>query len=313
MRQLWGTVVALAACYQPTASPGAPCGPNGECPSGLDCQNDRCLPPGTGTQDAAVEDAVPADAAMSDAPDAAPGYVPWGAPVEIASLETPGTNETDPTMSPNKLTAVVATSSSEDLYLCTRGAVTAAFTCAPFTAVMSTATDKSPELTANGTKLYFSTNRGGNYDIYVSTLSGTTWGPPMLDDALSTAGEESDIAISPDGLTAAVVENGATNHILIATRLSTLLPFGTPAVHSELEVTTDIATPTITNGGAVIYFHAGATRDIYTAVRKPNGTYAMPAPVNELNTAGRDAAPFVFADDKYMVFEREGDIYETSR
>jgi Tol biopolymer transport system component len=179
--------------------------------------------------------------------------------------------------------------------------------------VDSTATEKSPELSADGTTLYFATNRGGNYDIYVSKLVGTVWSTPLIDGALSTAGNESDIAISPDGLTAAIVENVTANHISIATRASTALPFGTPVVHTELEVTTDIAAPTITNGGAIIYFHVGATRDIYRALRKGNGMYATPSPVTELNTAGRDAAPFVSADDKYMLFERSGDIYETSR
>jgi hypothetical protein len=321
MRYAWGITVALfalGACYAPSANPGAPCGPAGECPSGLECRDNVCVAPGGGTTDAPattdgnveIDAAVPGDGAPSDG---SMMLGPWGGPTEILSLETAGTNETDPTISMNRLTAVVATGSADDLYLCTRATVGANFSCSVFAAVSSGATEKSPELSANGSTLYFATNRGGNYDIYVSTLSGTTWSSPMLDDALSTAGDESDIAISPDGLTAAIVENGTTNHIAIATRASTAVPFGSPVVHAELEVTADIAAPTITNGGAALYFHAGGTRDIYMAVRKTNGTYAMPIPVNELNTGGRDAAPFVSADNRYMLFERDGDIYETSR
>lgn len=313
MRYLWGISVALAACYQPTASPGAPCGPNGECPPSLTCHRSLCIVPGSETDDAAIAEDADSDASVSDASDAAPGYVPWGTPAEIVSLETAGSNETDPTISTDRLTAVVATGSADDIYLCTRAAVADPFTCAVFAAIDSTANEKSPELTVNGSMVYFATNRGGNYDIYVSTLSGTTWSTPAMDDALSTAGDESDIALSPDGLTAAVAETAGANHLLIATRGSLAQPFGTPVVHPELEVTTDISAPTITNGGDVMYFHAGATRDLYRAVRKGNGTYTTPALVTELNTATRDAAPFVSADDKYMLFEHDGDIYESSR
>lgn len=320
MRYAWGITVALfalGACYSPSANPGAPCGPAGECPSDLECQGGVCLPPGSLTADAAVgggDGDIDAPAVATDASsDGNTMLAPWGTASEILSLETPGTNETDPTISMNRLTAVLATASADDLYLCTRAAIGANFSCSVFAAVSSGATEKSPDLSANGSTLYFATNRGGTYDIYVSRLTGTTWSLPVLDDALSTAADESDVSISPDGLTAAIVENGTTNHIAIATRASTAVPFGSPVVHAELEVTADIAAPTITNGGAVLYFHAGGTRDLWMAVRKQNGTYDAPAPVAELNTAGRDAAPFVSADNKYMLFERDGDIYETSR
>ena len=77
MRYLWGISVALAACYQPTASPGAPCGPNGECPPSLTCHRSLCIVPGSETDDAAIAEDADSDASVSDASDAAPGYVPW--------------------------------------------------------------------------------------------------------------------------------------------------------------------------------------------------------------------------------------------
>jgi hypothetical protein len=50
--------IALCACYSPSATPGAPCGPGGECPSGLSCIDSRCEQPGsTGDLDAATSDA----------------------------------------------------------------------------------------------------------------------------------------------------------------------------------------------------------------------------------------------------------------
>lgn len=35
-------LAVLAGCYRPSATPGAPCGPNGECPSGLSCVDNVC-------------------------------------------------------------------------------------------------------------------------------------------------------------------------------------------------------------------------------------------------------------------------------
>lgn len=40
---------------------------------------------------------------------------------------------------------------------------------------------------------------------------------------------------------------------------------------------------------------------------------AGPAPVAELNTPVRDAAPFLSPDEARLAFERDGDLYEASR
>ena len=81
------------------------------------------------------------------------------------------------------------------------------------------------------------------------------------------------------GEPAATIREGAPNQLYIYTRASTTVDFSQPARHAELEVTADIASPTITNGGAVIYFHAGSPRDLYRATLQTNGTYTMPMPV----------------------------------
>jgi hypothetical protein len=47
----------LAACYSPSAAPGAPCGAGDVCPSGLSCIGGRCEPPGSSDVDASTDDA----------------------------------------------------------------------------------------------------------------------------------------------------------------------------------------------------------------------------------------------------------------
>jgi len=312
-------VALLAACYGPSASSGAPCGPNGECPSGLDCIGGLCLPPGsTPRDDAAIGDDadMQADGNMVtvDAPaDGSMMYVPWGTPVAVPSLNAVfGQGEGDPSFTSNRLTVMLTSNSPDDIFECTRPAIGQAFTCVVL-AINSVTDDKSPEISADGLTLYFTSDRGGAFDVYVTRKLGGVWINPVVASGLSSATTDDDIAISPDGLTAIVEQDPGTNHFVFYTRASTLQMFANPVTHTELEITADIAAPTITNNGDIIYFHAGATRDIYMATRKLNGTYNTPVPVTELNTASRDAAPFVSVDNKYMLFERAGDIYETSR
>ena len=311
-------LAALAGCYNPTVEQSAPCGPNGECPSGLRCINNACLPPGTAIDDAPAPDdaAIDSTTVLADAPaDADPSYVPWGTPTLLASLELATNGETDPSVTMNRLTAVLVSDSPDDISECTRTALTDTFTCTLLAAVNSTAEDKSPEISADGMTLYFTSDRAaaGSHEVYMSTKTLSVWSTPTVVTQLSTASSDEDIAISPDGLTAVVNQDTSTNRMTIHTRASTLVPFGAGVVHAELQITTDIAAPSITNGGAKIYFHAGATRDLYVAYRQMNGTYTTPSPIVELNTAAREAAPFVSADDKYMIFDRAGDIFETTR
>ncbi len=315
--QCRGLVIAIlaAACYSPSVQTGAPCGPGGECPSGQLCVAGVCG--GTAPDDAPVRlDDAPFDT-IADAPADGPPYIAWGTPLELTTLETPANNETDPSLTADKLTLVFnadTASSDSDIYIATRAALTDTFTFSLLTALNSTGfDDASPEISADGKTIYFTSARGGDNDVYISTFT-TVWSVPVLATDLSSTSSDEDVAISPDGLTAVVEREGPPNRFYIYTRASTAAPFANPTVHTELNITNDIAGPTITNGGQVIYLHAGQPRDLYRATLTGNGTYTTPVPVTELSAAGiRDAAPFVIQTENYLVFERDGDIFETTR
>ena len=148
--------------------------------------------------------------------------------------------------------------------------------------------------------------------VFSSFETSGTWSGPVVLPALSTR-DDSNVAISPNGLTAIVVDTAADNHFYLHTRTTTLGPWSTGTLLPDFEITSDISSPTLTNNAAIVYFHAGATRDLYVTRRKPNGTFHAPVPVAELNTSSRDATPFVLQSDDYMIFERDGDILETTR
>src|SRR6266545_3802639 len=225
-----GSVALVAACYQPSASPGAPCSPSGECPSGLSCVDNVCVLPGASPFDAPQRDAPGDTSGFMDAPpDAAPGYAPWGTATKIPSLDIAGA-QSDPTFTSNRLTVVMSTDpgTGDDLYHCSRGTLLTAFSCSALTTLNSGSGDKSPELSPDGLTLYFTSSRSGSWEVYKATQSGGVWSAAALQTDLSTTGTDSDVGISPDGLTAVVYVDDVQNHFIISTRASTSQAFGSP-------------------------------------------------------------------------------------
>ncbi len=116
----------------------------------------------------------------------------------------------------------------------------------------SPAIDDDPTLTADLLELYFSTTRGGEKDIWVSSRSTpqSPWGEPMLVPALSSAYLDATPGVAPDGLTI----------WFESTRL---------AMQNDLLET-----------------------DIFESRRASrSAAWSEPVPVAELNTLGRDSAP----------------------
>ncbi len=319
MHRLALLLVVVTGCYSPSIGVGGACSELGECPAGQHCYGGRCLtaPP--------IDDAdILADVSELDVPDGpkidagadaaidapADAFVSptWLTPTPIPGVNT-GASESDPCMSPSKLTIVFQRGA--DLFIGTRASTAAAFTVTPLTALNSTSADGSPELTANGTVIYFSSDRDTPNlgEIFKSTLSAGTWSAPTLVAALSDpAADDGDLAISPDGLTAFVVRN---NVLLKSTRPTTGSAWGTPA-STGTAWGGGAAAPSINSAGDV-YLHANTPRDLFVS-RKAGNNYPTPTAISELNTAlTRDAAPFVSSDDLFLWFEKDGDLFETHR
>ncbi len=316
-------VLALVVgCYSPTLSPGSPCTEKGTCPGDLVCDMGRCVTPGgPGPIDSPplVPDATDATFeidALGDAfipPDSTTGTV-WAAPSPLGGgVNTPAT-ETDPSITNDRLTLVFIrnVAADEEIFMSTRTTTAEPWGVATaVTALNSTSLERSPEIGDDGQAITFTSNRSGNFDVYVSFKVGSTWSAPVVVTELSGTGIENDVAISPDRLTAFVTRGSSPNRRLFrSTRSSVFQVWGAPT--QVTEVTVDVGSPSLTNNGATLYFHANAVRDLFTS-QKVGSVYPAPSPVAELNTAGRDAAPFVLQGNSYMVFEREGSIFETTR
>lgn len=300
-------LVLLVGCYSPSVMPGAPCSTEGTCPSGLMCIADRCLlgPEGSDGALDSPADAV-SDASIDAMVDALPNAM-WSVPTLVPGVNTSST-ESDPTFTTNRL--LIAFTRSNEIYFGVRASVNDAFSVVIGTALNSAGDERSPELSPDGLTIYFTSDRlvAGDEDIYTSTRSGTTWSAPTRVNEISTTGNgEADLAISPDGLTMVLIRSGDFRR---STRATTADAWGAPLLISGT-FGTSATSPSLTTAGD-LYFHADSARNVYVA-RKQGTGFGSPINVTELNTTGRDAAPFVAPDERHLMFERDGQIYEAFR
>lgn len=307
-------LAVVTGCYSPTVVAGSPCVTNEDCPRELACIADHC-----GGSLSPIDAPGPADGSSDAPPDAplqpdAPIASVWSTPTPVPGVNSPAV-ETDPSYTPDRLTIVFASTranGSEDLYIGTRATTAASFTVAPIPGVNVTNRDEhSPEISADGNTIYFTSDRvtAGNFDVYVTTRGIITWSPPMLVTQLSSGSDDGDVAISPDGLTAITVRNDTT--FWRSTRPTTSSTWGPELPIGSTVFGVQPASPSLTAAGD-IYLHAGAgARDLFISRKNANG-YALATPITELNTPGRDAAPFVSADEKHLVIDVNDDIYEST-
>jgi hypothetical protein len=257
---------------------------------------------------AAVDATRSSDAAIEIEIDA-PALKSWSKPDAIPGVNS-GSSEDDPSVTADRFTIVFTSNrgGNYDLYIGRRAALTDAFTVDPLTSLNSMSAETSPEISSDGKALYFISKRTGTNLVYRSTYDGATWADPKpASDLAACTG--ADVAISPDGLQLlCTIATTSGNQVLHSTRASTTATWPTPTREAALEVTTDIAAPTLTNEGATIYLHAGNPRDLYVSI-----DFATPTRIEELASAGRDAAPFADATATHLAFNRDGDLYETSR
>lgn len=247
------------------------------------------------------------------ADDSRPAGVRWRPPRTLTELGGP-TNQGDPTLTADLLTIVwarnVTATTDDDLWTATRAAPSDPFmNLTPLTNLNSPLRDYSPEISPDGNTLYFSSDRNAQTSFYVSRRSGTVWSAPVLLTELSSNGYDGDLALTPDLLT---VVFGRSAGFFRADRTDPTQPFGLPVLVPDLgPPVASIASPTLGTDAGVVYFHGNVPRDLFVA--HWNGVAYDPAvPVVELNTALRDADPFITGDESYMIYVCDSTLCETT-
>ena len=110
-------------------------------------------------------------------------------------MNATGTFQLDPTALPNGLTLVFrsiradAGPGGDDLYSAVRGDAGADFAqVTPIASLDSTSNEVQPFVTADGSEVYFASDRTGNYDIYRATIQGGVYGAATPVAELNQAG-----------------------------------------------------------------------------------------------------------------------------
>jgi Tol biopolymer transport system component len=309
-------IVLGGGCYQPTVAPGIPCSASGECPRGQACNAGRCEPPG------AIDAAV--DVVMIDALGA------WSAPKKLDSLNSMAF-DTDPTITADGLDIVFSSDRSggvggADLYRASRASIDDAFGSPVLVNELSTLSgDNAPELTADGLTIYI--RRSGvltGQDVFRAHRMTRTsaFDTPVREDRLSSTGQDTNPAISRDGLTfSTTLEPSMTDRDLVLfERTDTAQPWGNGRTISELSTMKIDSGAAFGMDGLVIVFHTDRAsptadaNDLYIAVRPDKQSpFGTPTPIAELDTSGNESDATVTADFRYIVFECDGDLCFSQR
>jgi len=196
------------------------------------------------------------------------------APVNSSSLEL------DPTITPDGLTLVFRSNrpggaGGNDLYQSTRTSNTGTFGAPILLSSLVTAqSDVEPSFSDNGEELYFSSNRTGDYAIWVSVHSGTVYqAPTRITEVDAIGADDEDPAMTADERTLfwrSTRAGGLGGYdIWSATRANDQDPFGTPSLVPNVNSAGDEGPSWISADGCRMYLSSNraGTNDIYVAAR----------------------------------------------
>lgn len=189
--------------------------------------------------------------------------------------------------------------------------------------INTTASDMSPDLSTDGTVMFFASSRPGglgDYDLWFATRAdgGAAFGSPVAVSVLNADGFDADPSVSADRLTiyfSSVRPEGTGGRDLwTAIRTSPTISFGTPSELALLSSGGDDYDPAISADGLELFFATDrdGQRDIWVARReRVDDPFATAEPVAELNTddtlldsgvADGEWAPGLSADGRTLYF-----------
>jgi Tol biopolymer transport system component len=232
----------------------------------------------------------------------------------IANLSSPAADD-DPALSPDGLELYFSSDrsggvGSEDIWASVRSSRSVPWPApTPVTAVNSTGNDKGPSVSGDGLELWFSSNIGSGYELYVSTRStlGAPWSAPVKVAELSTTFGSG----TPHRLGNRVVFRShlANSTSDLMQSLDTGSSWGGPQLISELATAFNESSPELAAGGNRIYFDSNRSGDyeIYVADRDPMTTlFGPPVPLAGISSAGNESDAALSADQRIIVFSRNG-------
>lgn len=252
-----------------------------------------------------------------DGPADAPVAVgPFGPPQPITELDAAGEND-DPSLTGDQLEIIFCRTpigASGDIWHATRASVAAPFgTPTAVTELNAPGNENTPDISADGLTIYFSSDRGGNVDVWTSTRATRqdAWGPPSTIAALSSVRQDVGLQVTPDGLRAVLNRDPGGSSIwdlFLATRPTTTAAWGTPVAITELNTSARDSDGWLSPDHLELWFASDETgtaglRDLWIARRVTEAAmFDPPVRVTEVSSTADDIDPWISPDQRTLVF-----------
>lgn len=288
------------------------------------------LPAGDGGTNVVDASKPPIDADLADAT-ARIATGPFDSVALVPELSDPTLDDDDPTLTADMLEIYfkrdTGPPSGLDIFMSTRPSVDDPWTAPIRVEELSTSDDdNTPEVSADGLTMHFTSNRDGNNDVYVATRTsrGEPWGTPERVAELSSGDQDFAACTDGSGLVLTMTRIiGGNPELFEAIRPSTAAAWGTPELVPELNTERYEADAVLDITGLRIFYTAvleDATvgREVLTAIRPSvSEPFDAPEPLMGVNTADDDEDPWLSPDMATMYFVRRTatgqDIYVATR
>lgn len=307
----------LTACFHPYVASDVPCSPNETCPDLQLCDLSRSPPvcvDNLHTIDASVPNTLDIDGAPDHPVDAPSALGRWGPPVMW--VITPALGNDDPTLTGDMLELYF--NHTKDIYVARRASRGDAWSAATIDTELSTLSlESTPEVSLDGLTIYFSSDRGGNVDVWAATRASRNdrWSTPVLVPALNTPGI--DRCATPTRDVIVMSSNRIANNVDIF--MSSKRAEGTwtpPTAIVGLNTAAQDSAPFLSDDRLTLYFFSdrdGDSKLYYSQRSDPTGGFSTVTPINELNTEANETDPWVSPDQRHLIFARDDVLYESRR
>ena len=267
-----------------------------------------------------VDAAFNTDSRTDAEPDAGP-LEQWAVPMLIPGPASVGSDETDASMTEDLLEIYFSSdrpggAGNHDIWRSTRTTTSAAFQDVERVAELSGTEDDKGFVSANGLTFYIVRSTGVMVASRLTRMN--QFGELIGDSWLSALPNASNVEVSADGLQAnATAPVGMdTDELFLFNRAAVTDPWSPPAHASGLGTSLLDGGGTFDRHGTTIIFHSNRASPVlhaYIATR-PSVVMQFDAPtaINELDD-GEVSDPWVSPDLRTIVFNRDGELYMSTR